>query len=859
MKDRLVRRMFMVLIAVIATGGLMVGCAGDDGSQGPAGPAGSNAPTVSIPVDNLTQPEMEQLVMTGQVTSVAIASPPVVNFWVKDQFGRGIAGLGNKATTSLDNMRFALAKLVPGAQGSPDNWVAYTGLTSATSRPSTENNGTMVDNGNGSYTYTFTTNVSTSPTNTWETVYEPSRTHRLVIQISGTLLASGYAITNPLDIIYDFVPAGGAVTSKREIVTTQACNDCHGKLGTTTPHGGRTDTRYCVVCHNDQRRIGRTVSSPSSTGLLTGSTYVVGGEAQGNFPVMVHKIHKGEGLIGGVGLSLSGYNYGGVAFDKIPYPQDITNCRRCHQQSASAPQGDNWKNKPSRRACGACHDNVSFDDPTPTGFVPHTGPTGTALNGDFLCVGCHDANKIEGYHLTINPTKNNPSVPAGLVNFTYEISSVTVTNSTQPLVKFRILSDNGVAGSAPTAVSFPTSTSACGTLLAGFTGSPSFLVAYALPQDGISAPADHNNLGKVAAQPGSVSITNICDGTRGVLGTPDSSGYYTSRITYSQAQFGASSKLRTVALQGYFTQAAGTNGIAEATARHAVSAVRSVNEGASGSEARREVVDSAKCANCHEWFEGHGGNRVYNIRVCVLCHVPNLSSSGRGADPALIDFIAANPVGTPLGAFSSGTTTLITEEAKDAITDLTAVFPTPANPLIYPEAAQNLKDLIHRTHASGIREATNPYEFVRDRGVSGVYFYDMSEVEFPGIINLCETCHKPGTYDGTLPTGVLPSVEVTGGNGLVSRAAVTAARAAVPAAADIVTSPFVATCIGCHDSPLTRAHMNQNGALNTILVDRATYSANVANETCVLCHSAGKVADPAVVHILPLSLPAVIQ
>jgi hypothetical protein len=57
----------------------------------------------------------------------------------------------------------------------------------------------------------------------------------MVIQISGTLAASGYAITNPLDIIYDFVPAGGAVTYKREIVTTKACNDCHGRIGTTTP------------------------------------------------------------------------------------------------------------------------------------------------------------------------------------------------------------------------------------------------------------------------------------------------------------------------------------------------------------------------------------------------------------------------------------------------------------------------------------------------------------------------------------------------------------------------------------------------------------------------------------------------
>jgi OmcA/MtrC family decaheme c-type cytochrome len=132
----------------------------------------------------------------------------------------------------------------------------------------------------------------------------------------------------------------------------------------------------------------------------------------------------------------------------------------------------------------------------------------------------------------------------------------------------------------------------------------------------------------------------------------------------------------------------------------------------------------------------------------------------------------------------------------------------------------------------------------------------MSTVVFPGIINLCETCHRPGSYDGTLPAGVLPTIEVTGGEGLVTRAAVTAARASVPNATDIVNSPFVTTCIGCHDSSLTAAHIGQNGG--QIAVSRSTYSANVANETCILCHSAGKVADPAAVHILPLSLPAVI-
>ncbi len=785
---------------------LMTGCEGDTGPAGPAGSAGEDAPTVSVSIDGLTATEMKNLTMTGQVTKVAIASPPVVTFWVKDQYGRGLSGLGVKSTSNLDNMRFGLAKLVPGSQGSPSNWVAYTGLTSATSRPSAERDGSMVDHGDGRYTYTFTTNVSSSPTNAWETVYEPGRTHRLAIQISGTIAASQLDINNPVNIIHDFVPSGGAVTTTREIALTETCDRCHGKTFQTEPHTGRVDTRYCVVCHTDQRRIGRTASTPTGT-QLSGSTYVVNGEAVGNFPVLIHKMHMGADL------SLKGYNYAGILFNDIHFPQDVVNCRRCHQQSAKSPQGDNWKTKPSRRACGACHDSVSFTSPAPSGYTLHTA--GEQLN-DFLCSGCHKAADIEGYHLTANATPNNPSVPTGLSNFSYEISSVTVTNTTQPLIKFRILQDG-------TPITLPTTTSACGTLLAGFTGSPSFLIAYARPQDGVSAPAEYNNLGRSAAQPATVSITNICNGTQGVLTGPDGSGIYTAQVTVTTAGFPSGSTMRAAGLQGFFTQSAGTSGITTTTARHAISVTRAVTS----DSARRSVVDNAKCANCHEWLSLHGGNRVYDTSICVMCHVPNLSSSGRGADVANLN--AANAAALTADGYNA------------------------ADPLTWPEATNNFKDLIHRIHASGVRN--NEFRFVRDRGTSGVYYYNWSDdngypnnIHFPGTINMCEICHLPGTYDGTLPAGVLASNEVTGGDGLLTRAAVTGARATVPNTTDIVTSPFVATCVACHDGPLSILHMVQYGASKTMNVSRATYAADAAFETCVLCHGAGRIADPAVVH-----------
>ena len=416
------------------------------------------------------------------------------------------------------------------------------------------------------------------------------------------------------------------------------------------------------------------------------------------------------------------------------------------------------------------------------------------------CVGCHDATYVQSKHVTINATPNNPSVPTGDVNFAYEIQSVTLnststTTATNPIIKFRILANENAVPSTP--VTFATYTTNATMLTVGthtFSGSPSFLVAYALPQEGLTNNAatmnDFNNIGKAAAQPASISITNLWNGTQGTLTGPDGSGYYTATITTSTGKFPTAAKMRTVALQGYFTQVDTGDG------RHTLSVTGTVT----GDTVRRAVVDPVKCGSCHEWFEGHGGNRNIGlgsnsapvtgkdnaIVVCVLCHNPNLSSSGRGADPA-----------TVLSRMST------TDQAK-----MTAAGFNPADPSTYPEASQNLKDLIHATHASGVR--TEPFRFVRDRGTSGVFYYDMSEVTFPGRIGDCEICHFAGTYNVPETAGLLSSTnETTDGNAATS---VATDRGTVPNANDIVTSPATAACITCHTTNLPVTHMNAQGS-----------------------------------------------
>lgn len=367
--------------------------------------------------------------------------------------------------------------------------------------------------------------------------------------------------------------------------------------------------------------------------------------------------------------------------------------------------------------------------------------------------------------MTENSTPNNPDVPAGLANFEYVIEEVTVDASNQAVVTFHINKDG-----APLDLStYPP---------AGFSGGPSFLVAYALPQDGISAPADYNNRGRSAGQPASVSLASLA---ASLTGTPAS---YTAILT--AAPFPAGATMRAVALQSYFTQLLGDpNSTADDVGRHTYSVVKAVT----GDTVRREVVDIPKCLGCHEILELHGGARVNNVQVCVICHNPNLSSSGRTVDPALAP-----------------------QATKDA---LTAAGYDGNNPLTWPEATMHFKNLVHGIHSAGVRNF--PYEFVRNR-LNGIY-YNWSEVTFPGILSNCETCHKPGTYDADLPVGVLVSTDITTDGVNATRAAVIAARDNVPNNTDLINSPIAGTCYMCHDSNPAAFHFGHNGGV--IDVERA--------------------------------------
>ncbi|CAG4883519.1 conserved exported protein of unknown function [Georgfuchsia toluolica] len=884
------------LVMLIA--GTLAGC-GDDGSNGspgatgaqgpagPAGPAGQDAVATVAVASNTATPTSASTAawaaLAPQVTvqSVTIASAPVVNFTVKDAAGNPVVGLGNTSQSatatvpSYPNLAFALAKLVPGTSGAPSKWVSYivttvptknatTGAITASvpTRPSSDNTGTLVDNGNGSYTYTFYRDITkikdevaaatlTAPNvaaDLGDLTYNANAVHRLVIQLSGNAPGTGsntpngvtvtpsVAMENPANAIYDFIPATGPVAAtdpSRDIVATAKCNECHGKLA--LHGGGRVETKYCVVCHTDQRKYGRTEATTTATGF-SGSTYRIGGNAVGDFPNYVHKLHMSHHL------SKDGYNYANILFNEITYPQDIKNCVKCHDGSATSnaktANGDNWKNVPNRLVCGACHDGINFA----------TGG-GTTLNGEFAghvggakaddsqCALCHDATSIATiYHVTVDPegssgragypantaldtpTPGFPSgqgptiplasqlgnLPAGVFKMNFEIKQVTVAGAAgakKATVVYRILKDG-----------LPVTLNATGFLMNNVDGTPSIYVAYAVTQDGITNPADWN-------ASTNMTVKALRDGA--LQTGPDADGFYSATLSGTIPD---AAKMVTAAI-GINYQGFVQLGHPEFPNGIRLREPQFVMKLANGYTARRSIVSNAKCNNCHGQLgvspSFHGGARN-NGEGCAICHNANNATGHTGA---------ANSFG---GGWNVG-----------------------------------IKNLVHSIHGSAKREQDFSYE------ATAANPGGFAEVTYPGILKNCETCHVAGAYDfsASANSAALPNLLwTTDAKGDMSNPTLLPSIGLSPwvtingagqinySANNLVTSPIASACFGCHDSSLAVAHMESNGGTIVRLFSSVASTATrpaigtastmtfTKTEQCTLCHGSGKVADIKAMH-----------
>jgi OmcA/MtrC family decaheme c-type cytochrome len=511
------------------------------------------------------------------VQSAAIASDGTITatFTVTDPSGLPLdmAGVTTPGTIALSY----LAAAIPKGQEQYVSYVtrAATGpVVASTNQPAADSGGSTTPLGSGKYTYTFKTKA---------TGFDPAVTNTIGIYGSRNLTVFNLG-TNYASTTFNFVPNGSPVVTTRDVIRDASCNRCHDQL---SAHGGsRRGIALCVMCHTPQN------IDPDTGNLL-------------DLKVMAHKIHMGSSLpsvIAGTPYQIIGFNNSVNDFSKVVDPAMAQRCTVCHDQTTKAAQATAYLIKPTRAACGACHDDVNFAN----GANHPAGPQ----PDDSRCSTCH--------------------IPQGASDFDASITGAHVVPTESSLLSGLVATiqniGNGTAGSKPVVTFTVKDKKGNGVPLAAL-GSLSLTMA------GPTTDYGYTSFGSdTAATPGYVTES----ATKASCG-PDGTCVYTfthavpagSTGTYA---IGLEARRSETVLAGYPNQQTIQYGASNPVSYFSVDG--------STVAPRRLVVALNNCNQCHVSLSLHGTLRN-NTLYCVMCHNPSNTdaavrvSATNAADKAL--------------------------------------------------------------------------------------------------------------------------------------------------------------------------------------------------------------------------------
>ncbi len=619
----------------------------------------------------------------ANITSAVISSTTgslVVMFTLFAETGQPL----DPANASINGKSFVVAQLdAAGEYHNP--------IRNSVNQPSADSGGVFAGS-DGTYSYTFGKNITTLPG------YDATKTYTVSAYIGRTIsnvVGSPFRqISNPR---FDFRPDGTAVTDHREIVSIDACNECHGKL--TAHEGNRMDVALCTLCHN-----------PGEIDTDTGNTI--------EFKGMIHKIHMGKNLpsnkLGGaygiIGFGGAQHNFSTSVYPQMSgdsqtdnKPADCAKCHRAGKDTNGKPYGldvDKWKTTPRIANCTTCHDVYTFDGITSlvsvttyTGLVTtvtasfHTGgplPDGT-------CDGCHTSDSNLDY--------STISVP--------DVHTIPIKSTLNPGLVFGIVSVAGIASGQTPTITFTikdkTGFNAAMALgdrtdvIMGYMTGPDYdntLANWIFGQptvQGKSANAFSTSVTTTANADGSYSASYV-------------KPWYVPSATKLQPVLPASGivtfavyggKLVTIpAANTAHRVAAGTSKVTMTSTSVAINSYDiATGLTATTGQQRRTVVATANCNVCHLQMAFHG--RRTETQLCVMCHAPNLTYLAPSTGPS-------------------------------------------------PGYSGNLKDFIHGIH--GATTSTQVFRLVE-------------RAEFPNDSRKCAICHIETTHLLPLPANVQGSLK----------------------------------------------------------------------------------------------------
>lgn len=478
--------------------------------------------------------------------------------------------------TDLARLNFIIARIVDSGEYIDYITRDQKGATQATS----ETTGTFDDLGGGVFNYTFETVLPAD--------YDRNATHTIAIY-ARRVLENQRWVSNAT---FDFVPSGGSVKTVRDIVSVNACNTCHDPLAI---HGGdRRDTALCITCHSSK------IVDPD-----TGQTVDHIDPDTGNnigLKIMAHKIHYGAELPSvedGTPYQVIGFMDSVHDYSTVEFPLNIRNCTKCHTEDAS--QGDNYKNNPSRAACGSCHDDIVFETGENHPLIQLT---------DNNCSGCHIPDSGTEFDISVVGAHTVPLKSRDLPGLNFEIVSVTSEETGSDTigpgehvqVTYSIKTDSGE-------VINPEDMNSISLVIAGPT------TDYDIQDyngDGVKTPGDENVLRERPAE--------------GSIG-PDASGNFT--YTFNGMIPDDATGTYALGIEGRIERTVG--GDNRTIFEEVEEAGRNVVVYFAVTDAtpvpRRLVVDNSVedefCTSCHGEFSKDfsiHGNLRNNTEYCVLCH-----------------------------------------------------------------------------------------------------------------------------------------------------------------------------------------------------------------------------------------------
>jgi OmcA/MtrC family decaheme c-type cytochrome len=235
--------------------------------------------------------------------------------------------------------------------------------------------GTVVNNGDGSYAYTFAATIPADPDATFAVAMEG----RIDFEFRGDQFRQGTS-TNARTLFT--LDGKGGLEDRRTVVLEENCAKCHDEI---RMHGElRVGVDYCVMCHN-----------PNETDEVRRPEEELPPETI-NFKDMIHRIHRGEELE--EDYTLFGFGGNPANFNEVRFPGALQECSICHDDGTTdlplpsevlstlitQDEGQTVISEtlPERAACTSCHDSE----------LSNAHAAANTAGGIESCAVCHGPN-----------------------------------------------------------------------------------------------------------------------------------------------------------------------------------------------------------------------------------------------------------------------------------------------------------------------------------------------------------------------------------------------------------------------------------------------------------------------------------